>query len=183
MSSKSKTKGSGFEREVANFLSELYSEPFVRVPNSGAYIGKSNTHRKNFLDDNQVKSFKGDIIPPDSWTNFNAEAKNYADFPFHLVLSGECKVLDGWLQQLMAVADDGDLNILLMKISRKGRYIAVQAKNTWVTDQFLYYSSKTLGDWLIIEFDQFFMHNKDLLKAYTSPRANSTSNSTTDTQS
>ena len=182
MSSKSKNKGSSFEREAANFLSELYSEPFVRVPNSGAYIGKSNTHRKNFLDDNQVKSFKGDIIPPDSWPNFNAEAKNYADFPFHLVLSGECKVLDGWLQQLMAVADDGDLNILLMKISRKGRYVAVQSKNTWVTDQFLYYGSKTLGDWLLVEFEHFFMHNKDLLKAYAGS-TNSTSHSITDTKS
>jgi signal transduction histidine kinase len=79
MPSKSKNKGSSFEREIATFLSNLYSESFVRIPNSGAYIGGANTHRKNRLSENQIKSFKGDIVPPDSWVYFNAEAKNYAD--------------------------------------------------------------------------------------------------------
>ena len=59
MPSKSKIKGSGYEREVAKSLSETYNEPFVRVPNSGAYVGGINNHRKNFLDSNQTKSFKG----------------------------------------------------------------------------------------------------------------------------
>ena len=168
MTSPSKAKGSSFEREVANFLSGLYSESFVRVPNSGAYIGGANAHRKTALDGNQAKSFKGDIIPPDIWTHFNSECKNYADFPFHLLLTGNCKQFDTWLGQLMTVADEDDLNILFLKVSRKGKYVAVQTKFTWVTDNFIYYSSSKTGDWLLVEFEQFFQHNKDLLKAYSS---------------
>ena len=38
MPSKSKAKGSSYERELAKFLSEKYNGSFVRVPNSGAYI-------------------------------------------------------------------------------------------------------------------------------------------------
>jgi hypothetical protein len=39
-----------------------------------------NAHRKQYLSEGQIKSFKGDIIPPDTWNKFNAEAKSYADF-------------------------------------------------------------------------------------------------------
>lgn len=167
MPSRSKSKGSSFEREVAKFLSDLYNESFVRVPNSGAFIGGSNTHRKDSLSENQIKGFKGDIIPPDTWHNFNAEAKNYADFPFHLVLGGECKQLDGWIDQLLAVAEPNDLNILFIKVTRKGKFVCVPSKYTWITDQFLYYTSKKFNDWLIIEFEHFFNYNKDLLKTYS----------------
>jgi hypothetical protein len=166
--SKSKEKGKSFEREVSGFLSNLYGESFVRVPNSGAFIGGANQQRKAFLSEHQSKSFKGDIIPPDSWTNFNAEAKSYADFPFHLVLTGDCKVLDGWLDQMMQVAEDDDLNILFMKFNRKGKFVCVQTCLTWVTDQFLYYTSKNHQDWIIIEWNHFFKLNKDLLKGYCS---------------
>ena len=55
-----------------------------------------------------------------------------------------------------------------MKFNRKGKYVAVQAKCTWVTDNFIYYSSDMYGDWIIIEFQHFFKLNKDLLKAYSS---------------
>jgi len=177
MTSKSKTKGSSYEREIAKFLSDTYGEPFVRVPNSGAYIGGANSHRKNFLDGNQAKSFKGDITPPDTWAHFNAECKNYADFPFHLLLTGECKQLDTWLGQLLAVEDTNDINILFIKITRKGRYVCVQSKLTWVADNFTYYTSQKQGDWMIFEFDSFFLHNTDLLKAYSSiPDTKSTEN-------
>lgn len=169
MPSPQKAKGSGFEREVAAHLTSLYGESFIRAPGSGAYVGGKNQERKQFLHEGQIRSFKGDIVPGQSFPKFNAECKFYADFPFHLMLSGECKVLDGWLQQLMDVAEKDDVNILFMKFNRKGRYVVVQSKNTWVTDQFMYYTSKTLGDWLLIDFDHFFNLNKDLLKAYSSP--------------
>ena len=172
--SKSKNKGNSFERELATFLSTTYGDSFVRAAHSGAYIGGTNTHRKEHLTENQIKSFKGDIIPPDTWNKFNAEAKSYADFPFHLLLTGECKVIDTWIGQLMDVADPNDLNILFMKFNRKGRYICVQSKLTWVADNFTYYTSQKHGDWMIFEFDSFFLHNTDLLKTYSS---------TTDTKS
>lgn len=165
--SKSKNKGNSFEREVSTFLSKLYNESFIKVPFSGAFIGGSNNHRKDVLSENQTKSFKGDIIPPDSWNAFNAEAKSYADFPFHQVIAGSCKQLNTWIGQLMEVADESDLNVLFMKFNRKGKFVALETKYTWIADNFVYYSSP-LGDWIIVEFEQFFLNNKDLFKTYSS---------------
>ena len=167
MPSPQKQKGSGFEREIAKFLSETYNESFIRAPGSGAYVGGKNTQRKEILHEGQVRSFKGDVVPGQSFTKMNVECKFYADFPFHLALTGDCKVLNSWLDQLMDVADTDDLNILFMKFNRKGRFVCVQSKLTWITDQFLYYTSKNHGDWLIIEFDHFWKHNKDIVKTYS----------------
>jgi hypothetical protein len=170
MPSPSKNKGSSFEREVANFLSSLYDESFIRAPGSGAYVGGKNQVRKQYLDEGQIRSFKGDIVPGQSFAKFNAECKSYKDFPFHQLYTGECKVLEGWIEQMMDVAEDGDLNILFMKFNRKGKFVVVQSdKKTWVTDQFTYYTSKAHGDWILIEFNHFFKHNKDLLKMYSGP--------------
>ena len=177
MPSPQKAKGSGFEREIAKYLSEKYNESFIRAPGSGAYIGGKNQSRTQILHEGQIRSFKGDIVPGQTFTKMNVECKFYADFPFHLLLSGECKVIDAWLEQLMDVADPDDCNILFMKFNRKGRYIAVQSKLTWVTDNFLYYTSPKLGDWIIMEFDNFFLNNSKLLKAY-SGSPDTTSNQT-----
>jgi len=186
MPSPQKAKGSSFEREVAKFLSKTYNESFIRAPGSGAYVGGKNQERKQFLHEGQIRSFKGDIVPGQTFTKFNAECKSYADFPFHLMLTGSCKILDTWIEQLMAVAEEDDCNILFMKFNRKGRYVAVQAKYTWVTDYFIYYSSAKVGDWVFIEFDTFFENNKDLFKAYsgsTSSSLSSPSPSPSDTMS
>jgi hypothetical protein len=177
MTSPQKAKGNSWEREVAQFLTKLYSESFIRAPGSGAYIGGKNQTRTQFLHEGQVRNFKGDIVPGESFAKFNAECKSYGDFPFHQVLAGSCKQLDTWLDQLMSVADADDLNILFVKINRKGKFVALQTKYTWVTDQFMYYTSKTQGDWIIVDFTHFFDYNKDLLKAYSGPSSESTSNS------
>lgn len=171
MPSPQKAKGNSFEREVATYLSQTYNESFIRAPGSGAYVGGKNQVRTQILHEGQIRSFKGDIVPGQSFNKMNAECKSYADFPFHLVLAGDCKVLDGWLDQMMDVAESGDVNILFMKFNRKGKFVAVQSSMTWVTDQFLYYTSKKHKDWIIIEFDHFFKLNKDLLKSYCSGKA------------
>jgi hypothetical protein len=167
MSSPQKNKGSGFEREIAKYLSEKYGESFIRAPGSGAYVGGKNQKRTEFLHEGQIRSFKGDIVPGQSFSKMNVECKFYADFPFHLLLSGECKVIDAWIEQLMDVAEPNDVNILFLKFNRKGRYIAVQSKLTWVSDNFIYYTSKKQGDWTIFEFDSFFNNNTDILKTYS----------------
>ena len=177
MTSPQKAKGSGFEREVAKFLSELYGESFIRAPGSGAYIGGKNQHRTSVLHEGQVRSFKGDIVPGQSFSKMNIECKFYADLPFLLLLSGDCKVINTWIEQLMDVAETGDVNLLFMKFNRKGRYVAVQCGSTWITDNFVYYSSSKFGDWLIVEFDDFFQHNSTLLKSY-SATPDTTSNQT-----
>lgn len=183
MPSPSKAKGSSFEREVATYLSKLYNESFIRAPGSGAYVGGKNQTRKEFLHEGQIRSFKGDIVPGENFTKLNVECKSYADFPFHLLYTGDCKVLDGWLKQMLDVAEEGDVSVLFMKFNRKGKFVAVQSSLTWGSDNFTYYSSKSLGDWIIIEFEQFFKLNRDLLKSYSSgnfqrPSSNTSSNNT-----
>jgi hypothetical protein len=164
MSSPSKNKGSGFEREVAKFLSELYSASFVRAPGSGAYTGGTNSHRKQTLHETQIRSFKGDIMPPEGFERFNAEAKFYADFAFHQLFT-ESATIENWIDQLMTAADAGDVNILFMKFNRKGRYVAVQATIPWIqTCNHMKYSSKKHGDWTIFSLETFFNLNSEGVK-------------------
>lgn len=167
MPSPSKVKGSGFEREVAKYLTEMYGETFIRAPGSGAYTGGSNSGRRQILHENQIRSFKGDIVPGQSFPLFNAEAKFYADFSFNQLFIGSGQ-LEGWLKQLMTAADDGDFNILFMKFNRKGRFVAVQTKYRWQLGcNHMVYTSPEWGSWYVMEFDQFFELNKDQVKEYS----------------
>lgn len=167
MPSKSKQKGSGFEREVAKYLSETYSAPFQRnISGSGAFVGGKNVFRKNTLSESQLRNSKGDIVPPDDWTRFNAEAKFYSDLSFHQLLD-TCPQVETWLDQLMSVSDPHDVNILFMKFNRRGKYVAVQVGNyVWDSNcSHLRYTSSKHGDWMIYTFENFFKLNRDQLKA------------------
>jgi hypothetical protein len=53
--SRSKTKGSSWEREIAKYLSEQHAASFIRAPHSGAYIGGTNVIRRQTLDQSQIK--------------------------------------------------------------------------------------------------------------------------------
>jgi hypothetical protein len=167
MPSKGKTKGNGWEREVADFLSNLYGEPFVRVPNSGAFIGGKNNHRKSNLSEQQIRGFKGDIIPGPSFPDLNLEAKFYADFPFHQVLQGSCKQLDLWIGQIYETCDETDVNLLTMKFNRKGAYIAFEAKwlpQVKLPSNYMRYHNPKFGPWYIVEFAEFWKLNSDVIK-------------------
>lgn len=166
MPSASKNKGSSFERQVAKFLSDLYGESFIRAPGSGAYTGGNNSHRKQVLHEGQVRSFKGDIIPGQSFPLFNAEAKFYADFPFHQLFD-QCSQLETWLEQLMTASDPDDFNILFMKFNRKGQFVAVQASpQRWRVDtaNHMWYRSQKYGEWMIYSLEKFFDLNSDTVK-------------------
>ena len=67
----------------------------------------------------------------------------------------------------MDVADEGDLNVLFMKFNRKGKFVCLPSKYTWVSDQFMYYTSADHADWIIIEHDHFFKFNHEIFKAYS----------------
>ncbi len=176
MPSKSKTKGSGFEREISKYLSDLYGENFMRAPGSGAFTGGSNSHRKEILHEGQIRTFKGDIIPGQSFGLFNAEAKFYADFAFHQLLE-ESKILENWIDQMMQASDPYDLNLLFMKFNRKGRYIAVQTELLWtLPKQYNIYTSKKHGRWMICAFEPFFELNAQMVKLLSTKTQ--TSNST-----
>jgi len=167
MTSKSKNKGNSWERDVAKHLTELYGETFIRVPNSGAYIGGANTKRKEVLHEGQIRSFKGDIIPGQSFPKFNCECKSYADFPFHQLFNGECKQLNVWLDQLLEVADDNDFNILIMKFNRKGKFVAVEFDSYYDMPLFveyhMLYQYKDVR-WAIMEYDRFWKLNSEFVR-------------------
>jgi len=164
MPSKSKAKGNSWELEVAKFLTETYGSTFLRVPSSGAFVGGKNTHRKSSLDAGQLASKKGDIHPPQEWTHFNLECKSYADFPFHQLWYADVKILDSWIAQQKDVEDEGDLNLILIKISRKGQWVVFPQNLGFVADRSLQYKG-----WMFVEWDQFWLveQNRELVKRYS----------------
>ena len=154
---KSKTKGKTWEREVVLFLSELYQQSFIRVPNSGAYVGGKNEYRKSYLSSEQIKLMRGDIIPPEHYPNFLAECKNYAQFPFHLLgHNHRIKLLDKWIDQVENDAKEDDAWLLFIKITRKGQYVVY---NTRYLDPF-HYGMKYRRYWFC-EMEHFFEFHKD----------------------
>jgi Holliday junction resolvase len=165
MPSKSKNKGSSFERDVAKKLSDLFGESFIRVTNSGAYIGGRNTYRKDTLSEAQIRHSKGDIVPGPSFVRMNVEVKNYADFPFYQLFTGSCRQLDAWIEQMLEVADEGDFNMLFMKFNRKGTFIAVPYNSHWdqTLSSFTYKSQHQV--WQIFDLEQFLNNNKELIAA------------------
>lgn len=161
MTSKSKAKGSGWERDVAKFLTETYGEPFMRVPNSGAYTGGTNSSRKILMSDGQIRHMKGDIVPPDTWNHFNCECKNYSSFPFHhLLFDKEIPILEDWLQQIKDAADEGDVNMLFMKITRVGKFVGFDATQPFKVNRHVTYCDRQGCLWKITEFDSFFQLNR-----------------------
>lgn len=169
MTSKSKAKGSAYERQVAEQLSLLYNDRFVRnISGSGAYVGGKNASRKASLTEDVIRHTKGDVIPPQDFKLMNIECKSYGEFSFHLLWSGEYPLLDSWIEQLLTAGDAGDVNILFFKITRLGQWVAVQADLDWRDDcSHMLYNSVKHGDWMIYTWDNFFRLNRDHLKTHS----------------
>jgi hypothetical protein len=161
MSSKGKVKGNAGERKVAEFLTGLYGQKFLRVPNSGAFLGGANTFRKAALDEGQIATFKADLIPPSNMRKLVIESKFYGEFPFHnLFKNVDVPLLDKWVEQAKISADDVDFWVVVFRINRKGAF-AVFDKSLF--DKFVisdYVSYKTN---IITEFEKFFTDNKDVI--------------------
>lgn len=164
MPSKSKTKGNAWELEVSKFLTETFNETFIRIPSSGAFVGGKNSSRKDMLGEAQLQSKKGDIHPPQTWKYWNIECKNYADFPFHQLWYADVKILDAWIQQQKDVEDQGDLNLILIKITRKEKWVLFPAALEFQTDRFMLYKG-----WKFTHWNQFWNQqvNRDLVKHYS----------------
>lgn len=164
MPSKSKAKGNAWELEVAKFLSATYNESFIRIPSSGAFVGGKNNFRKTALCNTQVQSKKGDIHPPTDWKHWNVECKSYADFPFHQLWTTDVKILDEWIQQQKDVEDAGDLNLIIIKISRKDKWIVYPNDLDFAVDR-----SLTYKDWVFTSWEDFWLkqENINLVKKYS----------------
>lgn len=122
MTSKQKSKGNSFEREVANYLTKLTGKTYTRSAGSGAYVGGSNNHRIAYINAAQTKTCLGDIVCPD---NCIIECKSYASIPWHQIIQGECKQLDKWIAQLehdLSSVSSEWYGELWIKITRQGIY-------------------------------------------------------------
>ena len=168
MPSPQKIKGSSWEREIAQFLTDHYGTHFMRSPGSGAYVGGTNSFRKQVMQESTVRVFKGDIVPGEGFSKLNIEAKSYKDFPFHQLFAGKpIKQLEDWIDQAMSVADADDLTMLFLKFSRKGTFIVTK------TQPFLMaplcstqYQSSLHGTWVFSDLKEFFNLNSESIKTY-----------------
>jgi len=159
MASKSKEKGKRYERQVAEFLSKQFNTSFVRVPNSGAFVGGKNSKRRNTLTESQTKSFKGDIIPPENW-NIVIECKNYEKISGGLtaIIKGESVQLNKWIKELRGDAgelenrDQLDYHILFLKITRVGEWFIVP-ENMNILDSKIPYIQYWYNDNSYLMFD------------------------------
>lgn len=160
MPSKQKNKGSGYERDVAKFLTNLYNETFIRTIGSGAFIGGVNKSRTDYLTEDQTRSHKGDVTPPQTFKYANIECKFYQDMPFYKLFTGDIALLDTWIEQVLDVEDEGDVNIIFMKFNRKGQYVCYQSKSGIPVDRALHYRD----GWYFMEFNTFFDNYQDEFK-------------------
>lgn len=115
-----KKKGNEWERTVAKLLSDVFDEPFIRVPTSGAMTGGKNWKRKENMTAGQIKSFAGDIIPPDDY-HVSIECKSSGLFTFKRMFHPNHALLEGWLQQTRHDAGN-TFWLLCLQISGNGTY-------------------------------------------------------------
>jgi len=166
MANRSKEKGKRYERQVAEFLSKQFNTSFVRVPNSGAFVGGKNFTRRIQLTEGQTKTFKGDIIPPENW-NIVIECKNYEKISGGLpaVIKGNSVQLNKWIKELRGDAGELegrsqlDYHILFLKITRVGEWFIVPENISVVEDKIPYIQYWYEGNsYLILDicyFDKF----------------------------
>ena len=123
------------------------------------------------MQESTIRVFKGDIIPGESFPRLNVECKSYKDFAFHQLLQGNTvKQLDDWIDQCMTAADQNDLSIMFMKVSRKGSYIATPARPLFLSPPTsIQYQSKNHGVWIFAELNSFFDLNQQYIKIFSQP--------------
>lgn len=165
MTSKSKSKGNGWERECAKILSDIFGYHFERNKNgSGAFVGGTNRSRKSYLSDTQILSFMADILPPDEMKKMCVECKFYKEFPFHhFLLNKSIPILDKWIEQQFDIIDDNSFWFVAFKINRAGSFIAIpqyliDIDNRLKNHAIYYYDNKP---YIIADFEEFLTTYKN----------------------
>lgn len=126
---RSKNKGKRSERELSAILTEIFGKTFIRVPNSGSFIGGKNAKRKNSLDKSQEKLMKGDIIPPEGLEHLVFECKNHKDIKLDSILSGNNAKINSWINQCLEITEESDLWFVCFKIPNRGWFVITNEKH------------------------------------------------------
>lgn len=121
MSNASKNKGSAYERQFSENIQTVFNLPFRRVPNSGAFLGKSNIIRTEQLDSNQINILSGDIIPPKELSHIDFECKFYRDIGKIGSWFDGNSIIDDWIKQ--ASTTTKPYWFLIWKLNNLGEFI------------------------------------------------------------
>jgi hypothetical protein len=170
---KSKRKGNAGELELSKMLSTMLGGSFIRVPNSGAFIGGKNFHRKAMLSEAQTRHRKGDIVPPDHLPRMVIEAKSYGEFPYHLLIRPKpLPQLDEWIEQTLDCADPGDAVFVAFKITRLGWTVAVSEADAsiYAFHNHVRYEGAH-GAWRLTDLVDFFERNREVVLVRAGPPA------------
>lgn len=182
----SKQKGKTGEYSIINFLNKLTNHNFLRVPNSGAMVGKSNRQKLLKMTKGQVDIFLGDIIcPEDTKYRWIIECKNYSFVPIHSLLFKNKKtnqIFDFITQLEYDIQSFSDIKVekrqhlafLFLKITRVGEFIIFNKKHWFEVlkdiklENYLIFKKKSeiesYGDeYLMVEAKEFLTNNKEIL--------------------
>src|SRR5690606_6640731 len=99
---------------------------FSRSLFSGAYIGKSNAHRKTQLGETAIRAMKADLITPEHLPRMVVECKWYNDLPIHNLIRNGVPQIDQWLSDLEHDCDEGEHGFLAIKLNRKGWIVVLK---------------------------------------------------------
>lgn len=162
MPSKSKAKGKRGEAECCRIFEDVFGGNWKRVFGSGAFVGGLNAYRIQSLDESQIRSSKADIHTPDFMPKLVLEVKNYADFPFHKVLTGPSPQLDEWINEVETTSEENDFWLLCIKVTRKGWYVLFKNDNTFKIGNHLKYESAKKNNYTLTgPLDVFLIENKN----------------------
>lgn len=166
----SKTKGKNGERELAKILEEYFLSKFIRVPNSGAYIGGKNIIREKKLEDNQIKILKGDIITPEILNNIIFECKFYKNFPLRNCLRENFSLLESWIDQIETVVSK-EIWFLCIKSNNQGWIILFEdnlSKNFLIKNYLKYNSKIKNKNYILCDLKIFLSDNKNKIISLSS---------------
>jgi hypothetical protein len=113
-----KTKGSNFERKIANLFSSRFEpvtgikQAFRKNVDSGSYFGGQN--QKRVVTHDLDHATFGDIICPTDF-KFSVECKHYKTSPtFAAIVKGKITQLDTWLGQARQDAKNSNKKMMLV---------------------------------------------------------------------
>lgn len=176
MPSASKAKGSNWERDVAKHLTEVFGLNHTRVPNSGAFTGRSNFHRMAVLTPAQQLLMTGDIIMPEQLSRFCIECKFYKEVSF-VSLFDENSQLDKWIEQSRVAQRAW---FILFKANHTNGFVVYDPKNqapVVPSENYMHYKGL-----IITQMPGFFERNKDCMLQYNLQTPCAELSSTTTTQ-
>lgn len=148
----SKSKGSSYERKIANLLSDRFKtitgleKSFQRNPDSGSFMGGKNVSRltTHSLD----KMNFGDIITPLNF-KFSIETKHYKEpITFSMLVKQQCKFLDDWIKQAEQDAKSSGKKVMIIAKFNGIPEIVLHKENIAGTMTYKTYNITTLEEFL-----------------------------------